>query len=238
MWRVVPCSSRCSCCFLSDPHWSHQSLDTDHCSCPENTHTHVYISLRKHSMDCVYTYKSRHNEHVFLTVDSLWMRRLGLPRASMISRAYSSLCGLLILSSSFQQRPSPFYTYKQVQLFSVWQKRFKQCLTVFSSACRFTNWSVFPLWRGSLQKVLKVWRIYTYFSVILPWTQSFLMSGDWLTVSSEMFWKACSILGHVGSSIRSSQTRRERFSAWRWSSSHRALCMDTHTQKSFFILWL
>lgn len=45
-----------------------------------------------------------------LTVDSLWMRLLGLPRASMISSAYSSLWGLLIFSSSFQQRPSPFYT--------------------------------------------------------------------------------------------------------------------------------
>lgn len=50
-----------------------------------------------------------------------------------------------------------------------------------------------------------------------------------------MFWKACSILGHVGSSIRSSQTRRDRFSAWRWSSSHRALCMDTHTHKPFIL---
>lgn len=49
----------------------------------------------------------------------------------------------------------------------------------------------------------------------------------WLTVSSEMFWKACSILGHVGSSISSSQTRRDRFSAWRCSSSHRALWTDT-----------
>lgn len=36
-----------------------------------------------------------------------------------------------------------------------------------------------------------------------------------LTVSSEMFWKAWSILGHVGRSISSSQTRRDRFSAWR-----------------------
>ena len=30
----------------------------------------------------------------------------------MISRAYSSLWGLLILSSSFQHKPSPFYTNK------------------------------------------------------------------------------------------------------------------------------
>ena len=46
MCCFVPCSSRCSCCFRSDPHWSHQSLDTDRCSCPGNTHT----SLRKQSM--------------------------------------------------------------------------------------------------------------------------------------------------------------------------------------------
>lgn len=61
----------------------------------------------------------------FLTVDSRWMRRLGLPRASMISRAYSSLWGLLILSSSFQHKPSPFYTRKQV-----WQKNTSNSISI------------------------------------------------------------------------------------------------------------
>lgn len=37
------------------------------------------------------------------------------------------------------------------------------------------------------------------------------------------------MLGHVGSSISSSHTRRERFSAWRCSSSQRTLCKRKHT---------
>ena len=56
-----------------------------------------------------------------------------------------------------------------------------------------------------------------------------MRSGRRLTVSSEMFWKASSMLGQVGSSISSSHTRRDRFSAWRWSSSHSRLCTGKHT---------
>lgn len=44
-----------------------------------------------------------------------------------------------------------------------------------------------------------------------------------------MFWKAWSMLGHVGSSMSSSHTLRDRFSAWRCSSSQRTLCRRKHT---------
>lgn len=129
-------------------------------------------------------------------MDSRWMRRLGLPRASMISRAYSSLWGLLILSSSFQHRPSPFYTHTQkVQSFSVWQKnteQFQFALSI-SSSCRFRNWSLRFLcsmdacWRWKMATlevnlcslILRDWHLNSMLccSAINSW--KFGKCGDW-----------------------------------------------------------
>lgn len=105
---LKPCNSRNFYYFLLGLHLNHRSLDKDHCNSPVRKggkKVEDYCRMRRtHNFQRQYNYLIVIIKRI--TVDSLLIRLLGFPSASIISRAYNSLWALLILRSSFQLSPS------------------------------------------------------------------------------------------------------------------------------------